>query len=72
MTNSWQKHLYVYYLHLLTPLSVPFQDALCSPQLIMEDEGLSRLAQTVQVLVDLANGSQRALKQETSGAPGSA
>ncbi|XP_023279620.1 leucine-rich repeat and calponin homology domain-containing protein 4 isoform X2 [Seriola lalandi dorsalis] len=46
------------------------EDSLCSPQLIMEDEGLSRLAQTVQVLVDLADGSQRAPKQETSGAPG--
>ncbi|XP_069374531.1 leucine-rich repeat and calponin homology domain-containing protein 4 isoform X2 [Paralichthys olivaceus] len=30
------------------------QDSLCSPQLITEDEGLSRLAQTIQVLVDLA------------------
>ncbi|XP_008297868.1 leucine-rich repeat and calponin homology domain-containing protein 4 isoform X2 [Stegastes partitus] len=45
-------------------LGVP-EDTLCSPQLIMEDEGLSRLAQTVQVLIDLADGSQRALKQET-------
>ncbi|KAG7235104.1 hypothetical protein INR49_002697, partial [Caranx melampygus] len=41
-------------------LGVP-EDSLCSPQLIMEDEGLSRLAQSVQVLVDLADGSQRAL-----------
>ncbi|XP_038586787.1 leucine-rich repeat and calponin homology domain-containing protein 4 isoform X2 [Micropterus salmoides] len=52
-------------------LGVP-EDSLCSPQLIMEDEGLSRLAQTVQVLVDLADGSQRASKQENSGAAGSA
>ncbi|KAG7235459.1 hypothetical protein INR49_002690 [Caranx melampygus] len=51
-------------------LGVP-EDSLCSPQLIMEDEGLSRLAQTVQVLVDLADGSQRALKQEISGTAGS-
>ncbi|XP_029310397.1 LOW QUALITY PROTEIN: leucine-rich repeat and calponin homology domain-containing protein 4 [Cottoperca gobio] len=34
------------------------EDSLCSPQLITEDEGLSRLAQTVQVLIDLADGSQ--------------
>ncbi|XP_031730118.1 leucine-rich repeat and calponin homology domain-containing protein 4 isoform X2 [Anarrhichthys ocellatus] len=47
------------------------EDSLCSPQLIMEDEGLSRLAQTVQVLVDLANGSQRVPKPETSGSAGS-
>ncbi|KAM7365965.1 hypothetical protein PAMP_015440 [Pampus punctatissimus] len=33
------------------------QDSLCSPQLIMEDEGLSRLALTIQMLVDLADGS---------------
>ncbi|XP_026208313.1 leucine-rich repeat and calponin homology domain-containing protein 4 isoform X2 [Anabas testudineus] len=52
-------------------LGVP-EDSLCSPQLIVEDEGLSRLAQTVQMLVDLADGSQRTPKQETSGAPGSA
>ncbi|TMS02125.1 Leucine-rich repeat and calponin homology domain-containing protein 4 [Larimichthys crocea] len=51
-------------------LGVP-EDSLCSPQLITEDEGLCRLAQTVQVLVDLADGSQRALKQETSGTSGS-
>ncbi|XP_071334345.1 leucine-rich repeat and calponin homology domain-containing protein 4 isoform X2 [Trachinotus anak] len=51
-------------------LGVP-EDSLCSPQLIMEDEGLSRLAQTVQLLADLTDGSQRAPKQETSGAPGS-
>lgn len=31
------------------------EDSLCSPQLIMEDEGLSRLAQTVQMLVDQAD-----------------
>ncbi|KAM6894869.1 leucine-rich repeat and calponin homology domain-containing protein 4 isoform 2-T2 [Lycodopsis pacificus] len=43
------------------------EDSLCSPKLITEDEGLSRLAQTVQVLVDLANGSQRVPKPETSG-----
>ncbi|XP_070849139.1 leucine-rich repeat and calponin homology domain-containing protein 4 isoform X2 [Chaetodon trifascialis] len=51
-------------------LGVP-EDSLCSPQLIMEDEGLSRLAQTIQVLVDLADNSQRGLKQETSGTAGS-
>ncbi|XP_051799795.1 leucine-rich repeat and calponin homology domain-containing protein 4 isoform X2 [Acanthochromis polyacanthus] len=52
-------------------LGVP-EDTLCSPQLIMEDEGLSRLAQTVQVLIDLVDGSQRAPKQETFVAAGSA
>ncbi|XP_040886747.1 leucine-rich repeat and calponin homology domain-containing protein 4 [Toxotes jaculatrix] len=52
-------------------LGVP-EDSVCSPQLILEDEGLSRLAQTVQVLVDLADGSQKAPKLEPSGAPGSA
>ncbi|KAM4537560.1 leucine-rich repeat and calponin homology domain-containing protein 4 isoform 2-T2 [Odontesthes bonariensis] len=51
-------------------LGVP-EDSLCSPQLIMEDEGLSRLAQTVQVLVELADGSQWAPKQETRAAAGS-
>ncbi|XP_026173768.1 leucine-rich repeat and calponin homology domain-containing protein 4 isoform X2 [Mastacembelus armatus] len=45
-------------------LGVP-EDSLCSPQLIMEDEGLSRLAQTIQMLVDLADGSQRTPKLET-------
>ncbi|XP_023134770.1 leucine-rich repeat and calponin homology domain-containing protein 4 isoform X2 [Amphiprion ocellaris] len=52
-------------------LGVP-EDTLCSPQLIMEDEGLSRLAQTVQVLINLVDGSQRAPKQETFMAAGSA
>ncbi|XP_065806230.1 leucine-rich repeat and calponin homology domain-containing protein 4 isoform X2 [Labrus bergylta] len=47
------------------------EDSLCSPQLITEDEGLSRLAHTVQVLMDLNDGSQRGLRQETSGAAGS-
>ncbi|KAK2852050.1 hypothetical protein Q5P01_008326 [Channa striata] len=47
-------------------LGVP-EDSLCSPQLIIEDEGLSRLSQTVQVLADLADGSQRTPKQEISG-----
>ncbi|XP_034532302.1 leucine-rich repeat and calponin homology domain-containing protein 4 isoform X2 [Notolabrus celidotus] len=52
-------------------LGVP-EDSLCSPQLITEDEGLSRLAHTVQVLVDLTDGSQpRGLKQERAGAAGS-
>ena len=59
------------YLHQLTALLLPSQDSLCSPQLILEDEGLSRLAQTVQVLVDLADGSQRPPRQEISGAAGS-
>lgn len=42
---------------LLPVTLVPSQDSLWSPQLIMEDEGLSRLAQTVQVLVHLADGT---------------
>lgn len=50
--------------NLLTPFFLPSQDSMCPSQLIVEDEGLSRLAQTVQVLVDLADG--RALKQETA------
>nr|XP_061816036.1 leucine-rich repeat and calponin homology domain-containing protein 4-like isoform X4 [Nerophis lumbriciformis] len=37
-------------------LGVP-EDSLCSPQLIAEEDGLSRLAHTVQVLVGLADGS---------------
>ncbi|XP_059210547.1 leucine-rich repeat and calponin homology domain-containing protein 4 isoform X2 [Centropristis striata] len=45
-------------------LGVP-EDSLCSPHLIIEDEGLSRLAHTVHVLVDLADGSQQVPKQET-------
>ncbi|XP_049423976.1 leucine-rich repeat and calponin homology domain-containing protein 4 isoform X2 [Epinephelus fuscoguttatus] len=51
-------------------LGVP-EDTLCSPQLITEDEGLSRLAQTVQALVDLADGAQRVPRQEASGAASS-
>lgn len=51
-------------------LGVP-EDTLCSPQLITEDEGLSRLAQTVQALVDLADSAQRVPRQEASGAASS-
>ncbi|XP_054912470.1 leucine-rich repeat and calponin homology domain-containing protein 4 isoform X2 [Poeciliopsis prolifica] len=51
-------------------LGVP-EDSLCSPQLILEDEGLSRLAQTVQLLLELADGSCGAPKQETLTAAGS-
>ncbi|XP_017282533.1 leucine-rich repeat and calponin homology domain-containing protein 4 isoform X2 [Kryptolebias marmoratus] len=51
-------------------LGVP-EDSLCSPQLIMEDEGLSRLAQTVQVLSELADRSQQSPKQETVSTAGS-
>lgn len=46
-----------------------FQESMCPPQLITEEEGLSRLAHIVQVLVDLADSPQR--KQETSAALGS-
>lgn len=66
-TKVCQKHAHV----CITPFFLPSQDSLCSPQLIMEDEGLCRLAQTVQALVGLADGSQRALKQETLGTTGS-
>ncbi|KAM9836758.1 leucine-rich repeat and calponin homology domain-containing protein 4 isoform 2-T2 [Aulostomus maculatus] len=52
-------------------LGVP-EDSLCSPQLIMEEEGLTRLAQTIQMLVGLADGVQRAAKPDKSGAAGSA
>ena len=55
----------------LSVVSLVRQDSLCSPQLITEDEGLSRLAQTVQVLVELADGSQRTPKQETLSAAAS-
>ncbi|XP_033962019.1 leucine-rich repeat and calponin homology domain-containing protein 4 isoform X2 [Pseudochaenichthys georgianus] len=41
------------------------EDSLCSSQLITEDEGLSRLAQTVQSLVDLADSSQRGPRTQT-------
>ncbi|XP_008317175.1 leucine-rich repeat and calponin homology domain-containing protein 4 isoform X2 [Cynoglossus semilaevis] len=50
-------------------LGVP-EESMCPPQLITEEEGLSRLAHIVQVLVDLADSPQR--KQETSAALGSA
>ncbi|XP_028984670.1 leucine-rich repeat and calponin homology domain-containing protein 4 isoform X2 [Betta splendens] len=52
-------------------LGVP-EDSLCSPQLIVEDEGLSRLAQTVQVLLDLADGSQRTSRQDGAAAAAAA
>uniref|UniRef100_A0A1A8L372 Leucine-rich repeats and calponin homology (CH) domain containing 4 n=1 Tax=Nothobranchius pienaari TaxID=704102 RepID=A0A1A8L372_9TELE len=44
-------------------LGVP-EESMCSAQLIMEDEGLSTLAQTVQVLAELTDGSKQGSKQE--------
>ncbi|XP_061565675.1 leucine-rich repeat and calponin homology domain-containing protein 4 isoform X2 [Cololabis saira] len=49
-------------------LGVP-EDSLFSPQLIPEDEGLSRLGHTVHMLLELADGPQRAPKQEPAAAP---
>ncbi|KAF7207337.1 leucine-rich repeat and calponin homology domain-containing protein 4 isoform X2 [Nothobranchius furzeri] len=44
-------------------LGVP-EESMCSAQLIMEEEGLSTLAQTVQVLAELTDGSKQGSKQE--------
>lgn len=47
---------------------LPPQESLCSPQLMLEDgEGLSRLAHTVQVLLEQSHSSQCAGKQEAAG-----
>ncbi|XP_046904882.1 leucine-rich repeat and calponin homology domain-containing protein 4 isoform X2 [Hypomesus transpacificus] len=48
-------------------LGVP-EDNLCPPQLILEEEGLTRTAQTVQALVELpVSGPRRSSRQETTG-----
>uniref|UniRef100_A0A673LP74 Calponin-homology (CH) domain-containing protein n=1 Tax=Sinocyclocheilus rhinocerous TaxID=307959 RepID=A0A673LP74_9TELE len=50
-------------------LGVP-EDTLCPPQLILEEEGLTRIAQTVQVLLELpTSGSRRSSRQDPSGLP---
>ena len=55
------------------PHPFPFlpQESICAAQLITEDEGLGRLAHTVQVLVDLAPTAashRRASRPEPLGA----
>ncbi|XP_071782147.1 DISP complex protein LRCH3 isoform X2 [Centroberyx gerrardi] len=50
-------------------LGVP-EDSMCSPLLIMEEEGLCRLAQTVQVLADLPPRRQAASMDIQTGNPG--
>ncbi|XP_066536765.1 leucine-rich repeat and calponin homology domain-containing protein 4 isoform X2 [Hoplias malabaricus] len=48
-------------------LGVP-EESLCPSQLILEEEGLSRIATTVQTLVDLpVSGPRRTSRQEPSG-----
>ncbi|XP_059391720.1 leucine-rich repeat and calponin homology domain-containing protein 4 isoform X2 [Carassius carassius] len=50
-------------------LGVP-EDTLCPPQLILEEEGLTRIAQTVQTLLELpTSGSRRSSRQDPSGLP---
>ncbi|XP_026124476.1 leucine-rich repeat and calponin homology domain-containing protein 4 isoform X2 [Carassius auratus] len=50
-------------------LGVP-EDTLCPPQLILEEEGLTRIAQTVQTLLELpTSGSRRSSRQDPSGVP---
>lgn len=49
-------------------LSRSLQDALCPPQLILEDEGLVRIAQTVQALAELpATATRRLSRQDLAG-----
>ncbi|XP_042566301.1 leucine-rich repeat and calponin homology domain-containing protein 4 isoform X2 [Clupea harengus] len=45
------------------------EDALCPAQLILEDEGLIRVAQMVQVLMELPIGPRRSSRQEPAGLP---
>ncbi|XP_051554260.1 leucine-rich repeat and calponin homology domain-containing protein 4 isoform X2 [Myxocyprinus asiaticus] len=50
-------------------LGVP-EDTLCPPQLILEEEGLTRIAQTVQALLEIpTSGSRRSSRQDPSGMP---
>ncbi|XP_043099033.1 leucine-rich repeat and calponin homology domain-containing protein 4 isoform X2 [Puntigrus tetrazona] len=50
-------------------LGVP-EDTLCPPQLILEEEGITRIAQTVQTLLELpASGARRSSRQDPSGLP---
>ncbi|KAG7465278.1 hypothetical protein MATL_G00174800 [Megalops atlanticus] len=50
-------------------LGVP-EDALCAPQQILEDEGLTRIAQTIQSLVELPlSGPRRSSRQDSQGLP---
>ncbi|KAJ8337724.1 hypothetical protein SKAU_G00366900 [Synaphobranchus kaupii] len=46
------------------------KETLCSPQQILEDEGLTRIAQTVQTLLELpVSGPRRSSRQDTHGLP---
>ncbi|KAI4896977.1 hypothetical protein NFI96_031530 [Prochilodus magdalenae] len=46
------------------------KDSLCPSQLILEEEGLSRISTTVQVLLDLPpSGSRRSSRQESTSLP---
>ncbi|XP_051755645.1 DISP complex protein LRCH3 isoform X2 [Ctenopharyngodon idella] len=50
-------------------LGVP-EDTLCPPQLILEEEGLTRVAQTVQALLEVpTSGARRSSRQDPSGLP---
>ncbi|XP_050970334.1 leucine-rich repeat and calponin homology domain-containing protein 4 isoform X2 [Labeo rohita] len=50
-------------------LGVP-EDTLCPAQLILEEEGLTRVAQTVQALLELPpSGARRSSRQDPSGLP---
>ncbi|XP_056603046.1 leucine-rich repeat and calponin homology domain-containing protein 4 isoform X2 [Triplophysa dalaica] len=50
-------------------LGVP-EDALCPSQLILEEEGLTRIAQTIQTLLEIpSSGVRRSSRQEPSGLP---
>ncbi|XP_051989588.1 leucine-rich repeat and calponin homology domain-containing protein 4-like isoform X2 [Xyrauchen texanus] len=50
-------------------LGVP-EDTICPPQLILEEEGLTRIAQTVQALLEIpTSGSRRSSRQDPSGMP---
>ncbi|XP_073691895.1 DISP complex protein LRCH3 isoform X2 [Garra rufa] len=50
-------------------LGVP-EDTLCPAQLILEEEGLTRVAQTIQALLELPpSGARRSSRQDPSGLP---
>lgn len=54
----------------LSSLTKPHQDALCPPQLILEEEGLTRIAQTIQALLEIpSSGVRRPSRPDPSGLP---
>ncbi|KAJ8405360.1 hypothetical protein AAFF_G00318330 [Aldrovandia affinis] len=56
--------------HPFLSCSVGIKDTLCPPQQILEDEGLTRIAQTVQALVELPlSGPRRSSHQDPHGLP---